>query len=204
MARLLFEKRAGTLQRRVRITELAPCCGIARNPPIPVQLSKNWHERAEAGAYSGVWFHGISQIRVPAKSDIGLELTLSYGHWGGVAAASHAQLCLIGWGSNQLWDQSALGSWGESICYEPDRIQAQCGILDVRPVMVKSMSGNKPWNWTHNIGGGDSSGSSIRSAVIPRSCEDSLFSHGPCLTGDVCGKDGRRDRTFGDGQPLDR
>lgn len=66
------------------------------------------------------------------QSSVELELTLVYGHWGGIAAASHAQLCLIGWGSNQLWEESALGSWGESVCYEPDQVQRGCTIMDVQ------------------------------------------------------------------------
>ncbi len=127
----------------------------ARLTGLPVQLSKNWHNRPEGGVYAGTWFHGFTQLRLPARSTVELELNLVYGHYEGVAAASHAQLCLIGWGSNQQWDQSALGAWGESICYEPDQAQAQAAVLDVRPVMVRSMSNNQSWGWTHNVGGGD-------------------------------------------------
>lgn len=88
----------------------------AGNPTgIPIQISKNWHGRPEGGVYAGVWFHGFSQVHLPPGAQLELELTLVYGHWAGFAAASHAQLCLIGWGSNPMWDQSALGSWGESI-----------------------------------------------------------------------------------------
>jgi hypothetical protein len=138
-ARLLFEKSGSGIKQRIG----APITGMSAilrdtdgNPTgIPVQLSKNWHGRPEGGVYAGTWFHGFSLVHLPPRAEVELELTIVYGHWGGVAAASHAQLCLIGWGSNQLWDQSALGSWGESICYEPDQAQAQCGILDVRPVM---------------------------------------------------------------------
>ncbi len=42
------------------------------------------------------------------------EFDLTYGRWGGVPAASHAQLSLIGWGWNQLWEEAAIGSWGVS------------------------------------------------------------------------------------------
>jgi hypothetical protein len=151
---------------------------------IPVQLSKNWHHRPEGGVYAGTWFHGFSQVRLPPRSDVELELTIVYGHWGGVPAASHAQLCLIGWGSNQLWDQSAIGAWGESICYEPDQVQAQAAILDVRPVMVRSMHADQPWHWTHNVGGGDyfrlfdPEGRRVPHAQM-RTAYDR---HGPCLT----------------------
>ncbi len=122
---------------------------------IPVQLSKNWHTKPEGGVYSGTWFHGFSQVRLPAGATVELELTLSYGHWGGVPAASHAQLSLIGWGSNQHWSQSAIGAWGESICYEPEQQQANCTITDVRPVMVTVGKDGPQWRWTGNVGGGD-------------------------------------------------
>lgn len=156
-ARLLFAK-TGIRQRiGAPITGVSAILRDASGIPtgIPVQLSKNWHNRPEGGVYSGQWFHGFCQVRLPAAATVELELTLAYGHWGGVAAASHAQLCLIGWGSNQLWDQSALGSWGESICYEPDQVQGACSILDVRPLMVSSMNNDGQWGWTHNVGGGD-------------------------------------------------
>ena len=158
-ARLLFAKSRGGIKLRfgAPITGVSAFLRDASGDPtgIPVQLSKNWHNRPEGGVYGEQWFHGFSQVRLPADSTIELELDLVYGHYGGVAAASHAQLCLIGWGSNQLWEESALGAWGESICYEPDEAQARTTITDVRPLMVRSMSNNQEWSWTHNVGGGD-------------------------------------------------
>jgi hypothetical protein len=188
IARLMFEKTSGGIRQRIgaAITGVSAILRDREGFPtgIPVQLSKNWHGRPEGGVYSGQWFHGISQVRLPPRAKIELELTLAYGHWGGVAAASHAQLCLIGWGSNQLWDQSALGSWGESICYEPDQAQGQCAILDVRPVMVRSRANDAPWSWTHNVGGGDffrffdPSGK----RVFPARMRTAYGRYGPCLT----------------------
>jgi hypothetical protein len=159
VARLLFAKSGAGFRQRMG----APITGVSavlrdvdgQPTGIPVQLSKNWHGRPEGGVHGGTWFHGFSQVRVPPGATVELELVLAYGHWGGLPAASHAQLCLIGWGSNQRWDQSALGAWGESICYEPDQVQGSCSILDVRPVLVRSMSRDQPWGWTHNVGGGD-------------------------------------------------
>lgn len=188
VARLMFEKTSGGIRQRVG----SPITGMSAvlrdlegNPTgIPVQLSKNWHSHPEAGVHNNQWFHGISQVRLPGKAEVELELVLAYGHWGGVAAASHAQLCLIGWGSNQLWDQSALGSWGESICYEPDQAQGKCAITDVRPLMVRSMHGGGPWGWTSNVGGGDflrlfdSSGE----RVFPAAMRTTYHKQGPCLT----------------------
>lgn len=180
-ARLLFEKCVG-----VSITGVSAILRDMEGQPtgIPVQLSKNWHNRPEGGVYMGPWFHGFSLVHLPPKATVELELTLAYGHWGGVAAASHAQLCLIGWGSNQLWDQSALGSWGESICYEPDQAQAQAAVLDVRPAMVRSMNNNAQWGWTHNVGGGDffrlfDEGNK---RVFPSRMRTAYQRQGPCLT----------------------
>ncbi|MGL4593810.1 MAG: LamG domain-containing protein [Thermoguttaceae bacterium] len=159
VARLLFDKTSGGFRQKIgaSITGISAVLRDKNGEPtgVPVQLSKNWHGRPESGVYAGQWFHGITQVRVPAGETLDLEFSLVYGKWGGVPAVSHAQLCLIGWGSNQQWDESALGSWGESICYEPDRIQAAAAVLDVRPCMVSSMNGNTQWNWTNNVGGAD-------------------------------------------------
>ncbi len=188
IARLMFEKTTSGLRQRIGtpITGISAMLRDADGQPtgIPVQLSKNWHNEPEHGVYAGQWFHGISQVRLPAKSNIELELTIAYGHWGGVAAASHAQLSLIGWGSNQLWDQSALGAFGETICYEPDQAQANCTITDVRPFMVRSMGDGKPYGWTNNVGGGDF----LRcfnpaGERVPHSAMRTTYhKHGPCLT----------------------
>ncbi len=160
--RLLFDKNASGIRVLTgsTITGMSPVLRDLDGCPlgIPVQISKNWHAQPDRELiYQGGWLHGFSLLRVPARSSVEFEFTLVYGHWGGVAAASHAQLCLIGWGSNQLWNQSAIGAWGESICFEPDEIQADATVLDVRPLMVHSMSQDQPlrWNWTNNVGGAD-------------------------------------------------
>ncbi len=187
-ARLLFEKNASGFRQRIgsAITGMSAILRNAEGHPtgIPVQLSKNWHGRPEGGVYAGTWFHGFSQVHLPPGASGELELTLAYGHWGGVAAASHAQLCLIGWGSNQLWDESALGSWGETICYEPDQAQGECSILDVRPVMVRSMNRDLPWSWTHNVGGGDFFRlfDAAGKRVPPVRMRAAYERYGPCLT----------------------
>ncbi|MBK1828309.1 LamG domain-containing protein [Haloferula rosea] len=188
VARLMFEKTAGGIKQRIG----SPITGISAmlrdvegNPTgIPVQLSKNWHNDPAGGVYSGMWFHGISQIHMPPSSRVELELVISYGHWGGLPAASHAQLSLVGWGSNQLWHQSALGAWGESICYEPDQVQANCTITDVRPALVKAGKDAKPWKWSGNMGGGDffrlfdPSGKRVAHSAM----RTTATRQGPCLT----------------------
>ncbi len=188
IARLMFEKSERGIRQRIgtAITGVSALLRDVEGHPtgIPVQLSKNWHNEPENGVYAGQWFHGNSQLRLPAKANIELELTIAYGHWGGVAAASHAQLSLIGWGSNQLWDQSALGAFGETICYEPDQAQANCTITDVRPFMVRSMGDGKPFGWTNNVGGGDF----LRffdpaGGRVPHSAMRTAYhKQGPCLT----------------------
>lgn len=188
IARLMFEKTSRGFRQRIG----SPITGISAvlrdkdgNPTgIPVQLSKNWHNDPEGGVYAGQWFHGISQVSLPAKTAIELELTIAYGHWGGVPAASHAQLSLIGWGGNQRWDQSAIGSWGESICYDPEQTQANCTITDVRPLMVTSMGAEAQWSWTNNVGGGDIFRLfNAKGERVPHASMQAIYQRqGPCLT----------------------
>lgn len=139
------------------VTGLSPMLRDATGQPtgIPVQLSKNWHRRKERRLlYEGAWFRGATQITVPAKGVWEGEFTMAYARWGGVPAASHAQLSLVGWGGNQRWDQAAIGSFGESICYDPDVGLNRAMIDDVRPLLVRGMNDGR-WEWTHNVGGGD-------------------------------------------------
>jgi len=159
---LLFDKSASGFRVRgvQAITGLSPMLrDLDGNPVgIPVQISKNWHRQPDLELkYQGVWLHGATLLRVPARSRVELELSVAYAHWGGVAAASHAQLCLIGWGGNQRWDEAAMGSWGENICFDPDQAQVGNMVCDVRPLMVHQMGQDEPrkWAWTNNVGGAD-------------------------------------------------
>ncbi len=141
------------------ITGLVPLLRDAGQNPIgiPVQISKNWHRRqGKTFLYEGGWLHALTMLRLPAGFDGELEFCIARNFWGEVPLASHAQLCLIGWGTDQLWDQAAIGSWGESICYDPDVCLQRSVIDDVRPLMVTRMKsiGGK-WGWTNNVGGGD-------------------------------------------------
>ena len=187
--RLVFAKSARGFRQRIG----SPITGVsvvlrdrAGNPTgIPVQLSKNWHRAAEPLAHDGTWLHAITRLNLPPASDTELELVVAYGHWGGLPAASHAQLSLVGWGSNQLWHQSALGSWGESICYEPGQVQRGNVITDVRPLLVTRKGGGaEPWGWTNNVGGGDffrlhdKKGTRLPSRAV----RSRIARSGPCLT----------------------
>ncbi|NQT41039.1 MAG: hypothetical protein HQ581_26340, partial [Planctomycetes bacterium] len=162
VVRLALEKsRHGFRVRGIQpITGLSPMLRDTRGNPlgIPVQISKNWHTQRDPDVpYRGVWFHGYTLLHLPAGSQTELEFTMAYAHWGGVPAASHAQLCLIGWGNHQLWHEAALGAWGESLCFEPDQGQVGGTVLDTRPLMVWGMKQSEPrkWGWTNNVGGAD-------------------------------------------------
>ncbi len=141
------------------ITGLTPMLRDGDGYPtgIPVQISKNWHRASGRKLlYQGPWFHGFTVLHLPAHSETRLELGITYARWGGVPAASHAQLCLIGWGTNQLWEEAAIGSFGESICYDPDVNLQRAMIDDVRPLMVwRKDARRQKWSWTNNVGGGD-------------------------------------------------
>jgi hypothetical protein len=108
-----------------------------------------------------------------------------YARYGGVFAASHAQLSLIGWGHNQFWDQAAIGSFGESICFEPGRVQRRCFIDDVRPLMTLPHGKPvKPWGWAENCGGGDFfMWQDAQGNYRPmRATRTDYRAYGPCLT----------------------
>jgi hypothetical protein len=125
---------------------------------LPVQISKDWHENSAKGKvlHQGPWFHGFAFIHVPAHTKRELLFQMVYARYGGNFAASLAQLSLIGWGYNQFWDQAAIGSFGESICFEPGRVQRRCFIDDIRPLMALPYGrAAKPWGWAENCGGGD-------------------------------------------------
>ncbi|MBN8421779.1 MAG: hypothetical protein J0L73_22880 [Verrucomicrobia bacterium] len=153
---------------------------------LPVQTSKNWHQRPEKGVlpHQGPWFHGFAYVRLAPKSSRELVLQIVHARYGGVFAASLAQLSLIGWGTNQFWDQTAIGSFGESICFEPGRAQVRCFITDVRPLMTLSHAKPKPWNWADNCGGGDAlMWQDVQGVYQPmRATRTDYRAYGPCLT----------------------
>ena len=134
-----------------------------------VQISKNWHTYSSNTQdfnyattdspkrnYQGPWLHAYTRINVKNNSEEARNYLLAYGRFGETFAASHAQLCLIGYGGYQVWDQSALGSWGESVTYDPDICLGRSMIDDVRPFLVTGPTGgNLQYNWTGNVGGAD-------------------------------------------------
>ena len=153
---------------------------------LPVQISKNWHQRPDKGhlKHEGPWFHGCVFVRLPPKSQRVLLFQMAYAQYGGLPAASHAQLSLIGWGHNQFWEEAAIGSFGESICFEPGRVQRRCFIDDVRPLMTLPVAGGKPWGWAENCGGGDFLVwvDSLGAYHGFRATRTDYRAYGPCLT----------------------
>jgi hypothetical protein len=129
-----------------------------QNPlPVPVQISKNWHRKeGETFLYQGSWMHAFTMLNIPGQFTGELEFCIARNFWGTLPLASHAQLCLIGWGTDQQWDQAAIGSWGESICYDPDVCLGRSVIDDMRPLMVtRKDTRDGKWGWSNNVGGGD-------------------------------------------------
>ena len=121
-----------------------------------VQISKNWHQ-GKFHKYQGPWVRAYTLVTVPAGSILEFQYLGVNGFWKGLPAASHNQLALPGYKGhrNHLWEQSALGAWGESICYDPEN-GLSASITDVRPLMVTPMhKGNSKWTWTNNVGGGE-------------------------------------------------
>jgi hypothetical protein len=121
---------------------------------IPVQISKDWHGLAEGKPYNGCWLHAFTLLRLAPHATAEYRLDVAHAYWGRLPAVSHAQLCLLGYGGDQQWDQVAIGSWGESICYDPDVNLGRSMIDDIRPLLVKGSAGIE-WSWTNNVGGGD-------------------------------------------------
>ena len=139
----------GPINTTFNITGGAPLFRSDTEEPtgLPIQVSKNWH----VPGYWPNWFHMYSTPTVTAGAH-SMELTVAIGKWGETFAASHAQLSLVGWGTNQQWDESALGAWGESITYDPDKTLRRAMVDDVRPFLMEV---NGQYNWTGNVGGAD-------------------------------------------------
>lgn len=137
---------------------------------VQVQLTKNWHNYSTTGFeavgagrpykdparfWEGKWFHGYTLIEVPAGKSVTYDYTCTYAQWGGIYAASHAQLCLVGWGGNQQWETAALGSFGEAFCYDAQEAWVSSFLADICPTAITSRLNNKKYTWTVNIGAAD-------------------------------------------------
>lgn len=152
---------------------------------IVVQVSKNWHSRPERDPLpqQGPWIRGRFRLELAAGERRRLTYAVVHATWGGHAAASVSQLSLVGYGSNGLWDQWALGSWGETLCTQPGRALRRALFTDLRPFAVLGMGERRRHDWTSNIGGGDvlvlhDAGDHY---VVPEQCGGECRSPGPNL-----------------------
>lgn len=159
---------------------------------IPVQTTKNWHGQSQvvqttdaSRSWEGTWYHGYTMIKIPANSSVTYEVTIAYANWGGVYAASHAQLCLAGWGGGyQQWETSAVGSFGENFCYDMEMAHSTGAFInDVLPLLTYGQSGNK-YTWSNGCSGGNflvlynTSGRRIQLKGL----KSRFAAQGPCLT----------------------
>ena len=115
---------------------------------LAVQISKNWHTGstdAYWAGFDGYWWTASVLLRLPPNSSIALSLALSYEKYGGVPAWSHAQLSIVGYSDKWLWEQAALGTGGENICFDPLGTHTRAFITDMRPKLFDG-------EWKENIG----------------------------------------------------
>lgn len=145
---------------------------------IPVQTSKNWHD-PNYGQYARCFalipaYLGQSEYR----------LRIVYGFYGTLPAASHAQLSLIGWGNHGRWDQLAIGTWGETICFDTDMSCVDVAVTDVRMLMSRNGADGQAWGWTDAGWGGDWLGvfNAAGKKLATTEMKAAYFAQGPCLT----------------------
>ena len=139
--RLFFEKRARNL---TGIWCFVPMLrDLAGHPTgVQVQLSKNMHRFREGARpappapYEGSWFHLFAMLRLPAHSRLECEFCITYLKWGRTFTVSHAQMSLIGWGYNTLWDPVSLAGLIDTPVYSLDAVMNRSAINDVRPILT--------------------------------------------------------------------
>ena len=165
---LTLENRTTVAQRVALTFEHVPTRSITGFVPMlldengsptgrPIQVSKNWHHPPEGVElpHAGHWMHGRTLVHLPPQSRLRLRHGTTYSHWGGVPTASLAQLSLAGWGHNGFWEQFALGSFGESFCFQPARVMRRSLLTDFRPLFQRGFTQDERWGWPSNVGGGD-------------------------------------------------
>ncbi|MDQ8196124.1 LamG domain-containing protein [Coraliomargarita sp. SDUM461004] len=168
------------LRSVANITGLMPILCYEDGTPtgIPVQLSKNWHER-ELGSY----LRAYTQLpNLPGKQTY--KLRIAYGFYGTLPSASHAQLSLVGYGGNNRWDQLAIGCWGETICFDVDRSCVDVAVTDVRMLMARTGADGRKWAWTTAGWGGDwlYTQDNNGNRHHPAALKTAYLAHGPSLT----------------------
>jgi hypothetical protein len=163
------------------ITGLVPILCEPDGTPtgIPVQLSKNWHHPKIPNylrAYT---------LLPAAPGKTSYLLRVAYAFYGILPSASLAQLSLVGWGetTNGRWDQLAIGSWGETLCLNPEFSASTTAITDIRALFTRDGEGGKKWQWYDAGWGADwlSVQDSAGKKLTPGRMKASYLSHGPCL-----------------------
>lgn len=165
------------LPNPANITGLVPLLCYEDGTPsgIPVQLSKNWHQGSYLRAYT------LIPLK-PGKNNYKLRIVYSF--YGSLPSASHAQLSLSGYGGNQRWDQLALASGGESICFDMDMSLTTVAVTDLRLPFGRNGKNGKAWGWTDAGWGGDWLGvfDSQGKKLTFTEMKTAYLAHGPCLT----------------------
>ena len=168
------------LRKPANITGLCPIICDAEGHPtgIPVQLSKNWHDE-KLGAYLRAY-----TLLPVAQGQNTYTLRITYGFYGSLPAASHAQLSLVGYGGHGRWDQLAIGCWGETICFDMDMSCVDVAITDSRMLMCRKGLTGRKWRWTDAGWGGDWLNLKDRQGkkLLFSEMKSAYLSHGPCLT----------------------
>jgi hypothetical protein len=147
---------------------------------IPMQTSKNWHAGSVAAywaGFDGYWWTASSLLRLPPNSTVSLSLALNYERYGGLPAWSHAQLSIVGYSDKWLWEQAALGTGGENICFDPLGAHTRAFITDVRPKLFDGA-------WKENVGGGDFVQLFGADGTLQylKQMDPQIHSSGPCLS----------------------
>jgi hypothetical protein len=147
---------------------------------IPLQISKNWHSGSTAAywaGYDGYWWTATALLHIPPSSSIALSLAYNVERYGNIPAWSHAQLSIVGYSDRWLWEEAALGTGGENICFDPLGTHTRAMITDVRPKLFDG-------EWKENVGGGDFLhffGNSGEYQYL-KELDPQLHSSGPCLS----------------------
>jgi len=150
---------------------------------IPVQLSKNWHEKSLRN-------YGRFYCFLPAKGNgewTTYYMRIVYGFYGTLPSASHSNLSLVGYSNHGgRWEQLAIGCWGETYCMDIDMDCVQNTITDIRMLMTKGKD-NKKWQWSDAGGRGDWLNiqlvtDKVGNRLLPFGWKVAYNSHGPCLS----------------------
>lgn len=105
---------------------------------IAVQHSRNPHNYLDDILYNACWVQCYVYVKIPAAKTVQYEFVTAYTQWGQTYAASMAQMCLVGWGGNQWWISSQLGSFGITFDYDPEMVCSRATLDDIGVIDVKN------------------------------------------------------------------